>query len=140
MIVSVIGLGYIGLPTAAILASRGIKVVGVDTNQHVVDTINKGKVHIVEPDLDTKVHTSVQTGNLRATIQVEKADVFIITVPTPFKENHIPDISYIESAAKAIASVLEKGNLVILEVMDGTAKQSSGMNAQMRIRILLKEK
>jgi UDP-N-acetyl-D-mannosaminuronic acid dehydrogenase len=115
MIVAVIGLGYIGLPTAALIASKGIKVVGVDVNHHVVNTINKGKIHIVEPDLDILVRSSVQSGNLRATTEAEKADIFIVTVPTPFQGDHKPDLSYIISAAKAITPVLEKGNLVILE-------------------------
>ena len=114
--VSVIGLGYIGLPTAAVIASRGIDVIGVDVNQHAVDTINKGEIHIVEPDLDIVVRSAVMTGKLRATVTPEPADAFLVAVPTPFKgENHEPDLSYIESAAKAIAHVLEKGNLVILE-------------------------
>ena len=117
--VSVIGLGYIGLPTAAVIASRGIKVVGVEINQHAVDTINAGNIHIVEPDLDIVVKSVVSTGFLRATTQVEKADAFMIAVPTPFKhgndDSHSPDLSYIESAAKAIAPVIEAGNLVILE-------------------------
>jgi len=113
--ISVVGLGYIGLPTAAIIASRGIDVIGVDISQHAVDTINQGKVHIVEPDLDIVVRSAVQIGKLRATTVPESADAFIIAVPTPFGENHQPDLSYIEAAAKAIAPVLEKGNLVILE-------------------------
>jgi UDP-N-acetyl-D-mannosaminuronic acid dehydrogenase len=117
--VSVIGLGYIGLPTAAVIASRGINVIGVEINQASVDIINKGEIHIVEPDLDIVVKSVVSTGYLRATTQVEKADVFMVAVPTPFKhsenDEHKPDLSYIESAAKAIAPVLEKGNLVILE-------------------------
>lgn len=117
--VSVIGLGYIGLPTAAVIASRGIKVVGVEINQHAVDTINAGNIHIVEPDLDIVVKSVVSTGYLRATTQVEKADAFMIAVPTPFKHgndnSHSPDLSYIESAAKAIAPVIERGNLIILE-------------------------
>lgn len=115
-VVSVIGLGYIGLPTAAILASRGLSVIGVDVNQHAVDTINNGEIHIVEPDLDIVVRSAVMTGKLRATTVAEPAQAFMVAVPTPFKgENHEPDLSYIESAAKAIAPVLEKGNLVILE-------------------------
>jgi len=117
--VSVIGLGYIGLPTAAVVASRGIKVVGVDVNQHAVDTINAGDIHIVEPDLDIVVKGVVATGNLRATTTPEKADAFMVAVPTPFIHSdsgeHKADLSYIEAAAKAIAPVLEKGNLVILE-------------------------
>jgi UDP-N-acetyl-D-mannosaminuronic acid dehydrogenase len=115
MVVSVIGLGYIGLPTAAVLAAQKVKVIGVDINQHAVDTINRGEIHIIEPKLDVMVSSSVQMGYLRATTQVEKADVFMVAVPTPFKEGNEPDLSYIKSAAKAIASVLEKGNLVILE-------------------------
>ena len=115
MIVSVIGLGYIGLPTAALIASHGIKVNGIDVNPKIVNTINRGQIHIVEPDLDKLVQSSVQNGNLSASIHVEKADIFIIAVPTPFKDNHKPDLSYIESAAKSIAPFLESGNLVILE-------------------------
>jgi len=113
--VSVIGLGYIGLPTAAVLASRQVEVIGVDVNQHAVDTINKGEIHIVEPELDILVRAAVQIGHLRATTIPEKADAFMVAVPTPFKGDHEPDLSYIESAAKAIAPVLEKGNMVILE-------------------------
>lgn len=113
--VSVVGLGYIGLPTAAVIASRGIKVIGVDVSQHAVDTINAGNVHIVEPDLDMVVRSAVQAGNLKATTKAEKADAFMVAVPTPFKDNYEADLSYIESAAKVIAPVLKKGNLVILE-------------------------
>ncbi|CZF77490.1 UDP-N-acetyl-D-mannosamine dehydrogenase [Grimontia marina] len=113
--VSVIGLGYIGLPTAAVVASRGVEVVGVDVNPKAVDTINQGNIHIVEPDLDIVVRGVVSTGNLRATTQPEPAEAFMIAVPTPFKEGHSPDLSYIEAAANAIAPVLERGNLVILE-------------------------
>jgi UDP-N-acetyl-D-mannosaminuronic acid dehydrogenase len=115
VIVSIIGLGYIGLPTAAVLASKGVKVVGVDVNQHAVDTINQGKIHIFEPELDILVHKTVQDNYLKAVTKPEKADVFMVAVPTPFKGNYEPDLSYIKSAAKAIATVLERGNLVILE-------------------------
>ncbi|MBT1064859.1 UDP-N-acetyl-D-mannosamine dehydrogenase [Bowmanella sp. Y26] len=113
--VSVVGLGYIGLPTAAVIASRGIEVIGIDVSQKAVETINQGKVHIVEPDLDMVVQAAVTMGKLRASMTPEPADAFMIAVPTPFKEGHQPDLSYIEAAAKAIAPVLEKGNLVILE-------------------------
>jgi UDP-N-acetyl-D-mannosaminuronic acid dehydrogenase len=117
--VSVIGLGYIGLPTAAVIASRGIQVIGVEINQQAVDTINAGKVHIVEPDLDIVVRSVVSTGNLKATTVPEPAKAFIIAVPTPFNQSdngdHKPNLEYIKSAALAIAPVLEKGNLVILE-------------------------
>ncbi|MEI8654092.1 UDP-N-acetyl-D-mannosamine dehydrogenase [Pseudoalteromonas sp. Hal273] len=117
--ISVIGLGYIGLPTAAMFASRKKKVIGVDVNQHVVDTINRGEIHIVEPDLDMMVHASVTEGYLKATTSPESADAFLIAVPTPFKKNDStipePDLSYIKKASEAIASVLKKGDLVILE-------------------------
>ncbi|WP_345877379.1 UDP-N-acetyl-D-mannosamine dehydrogenase [Shewanella algae] len=118
--ISVIGLGYIGLPTAAMFASRKVKVVGVDVNQHAVDTINQGKIHIVEPELDMLVHAAVTQGYLKAVTQPEPADAFLIAVPTPFlpcAEGEIPapDLTYIESACRGIAPVLKKGDLVILE-------------------------
>ena len=115
MILSVIGLGYIGLPTAAVLASKRVEVVGVDVNQNTVNTINKGKIHIVEPELNILVHNAVQNNYLRAVTKPEKSDVFMVAVPTPFKDNYEPDLSYIKAAAKSIAAVLERGNLVILE-------------------------
>ena len=113
--ISMIGLGYIGLPTATLFASRKKKVIGVDINQHAVDTINQGKIHIVEPELDTLVHAAVSEGYLCATTKPEMADAFLIAVPTPFTDGHKPDLSYIEATAKSIAPVLVKGNLVILE-------------------------
>jgi UDP-N-acetyl-D-mannosaminuronic acid dehydrogenase len=118
--ISVIGLGYIGLPTAAMFASRKKKVIGVDVNQHAVDTINQGKIHIVEPDLDIIVHSAVTDGYLKAVTTAEPADAFLIAVPTPFKpckeaEIPEPDLSYIQSACNGIAPVLKKGDLVILE-------------------------
>ena len=115
MKISVIGLGYVGLPTAAVLASRKVEVIGVDVNQHAVETINRGDIHFVEPELDVLVRAAVNKGYLRATMKVEKADVFIVAVPTPFKEDHVPDLSYIESVSKVIAPVMEKSNIVILE-------------------------
>ncbi|MEZ9368100.1 UDP-N-acetyl-D-mannosamine dehydrogenase [Shewanella sp. 10N.286.51.B2] len=118
--ISVIGLGYIGLPTAAMFASRKKKVIGVDVNQHAVDTINQGKIHIVEPDLDMIVHAAVVEGYLKAVSKPEPADAFLIAVPTPFlpcNEGDVPepDLSYIKSACEGIAPVLKKGDLVILE-------------------------
>ena len=113
--ISIIGLGYIGLPTAALFASRKLNVIGVDVNEKAIETINKGLIHFFEPDLDILVRSVVSEGYLRATKTPESANVFIIAVPTPFKENHEPDLSYIKSAATSIARVLEKGNLVILE-------------------------
>lgn len=114
--ISIIGLGYIGLPTAAMFASRKIKVVGVDVNQNTVDTINRGEIHIVEPDLDMVVHAAVSQGYLRATLTPEPAEAFLIAVPTPFKgDNHEPDLRYIEAACQSIAPVLQSGNLIVLE-------------------------
>ncbi|MGV8842864.1 MAG: UDP-N-acetyl-D-mannosamine dehydrogenase [Pseudomonas sp.] len=132
--ISVVGLGYIGLPTAAVFASRKKKVIGVDINQRAVDTINRGEIHIVEPDLDIVVHAAVTDGYLRATTQAEPADAFLIAVPTPFKGDHEPDLSYIESASKAIASVLKKDDLVILESTSpvGATEQMAAWLAEVR--------
>lgn len=118
--ISVVGLGYIGLPTAAMFASRKKKVIGVDVNQYAVDTINRGEIHIVEPELDMIVHAAVTEGYLKAVTIPEPADAFLIAVPTPFNEcknDEIPqpDLKYIEAACKAIAPVLKSGDLVILE-------------------------
>lgn len=132
--VAMIGLGYIGLPTAALMASRGLEVIGVDVNQETVDTINAGNVHIVEPDLDIVVRSTVTTGNLRATTVMEKADAFLVAVPTPFKGDHVPDLKYVKSAAESIAPVLEKGNLVILESTSpvGTTEKLAAWLAESR--------
>lgn len=113
--ICVIGLGYIGLPTAAMFAARKCAVIGVDVNAHVVDTVNQGKVHIVEPELDMIVQAAVSAGYLKASTAPEPADAFLIAVPTPFKDNHVPDLGYIEAASKALAPALEKGAVVILE-------------------------
>lgn len=113
--ISVIGLGYIGLPTAAVFASKGKNVIGVDINVHAVETINRGDIHIVEPELGDVVREAVQAGYLRATTQAEAADAFLIAVPTPFMGDHQPDLSYVRAAALSIASVLKAGDLVILE-------------------------
>ncbi len=123
--ISVIGLGYIGLPTAAMFASRKVKVIGVDISQHAVDTINRGEIHIVEPDLDMIVRAAVTEGFLRATIKPEPAEAFLIAVPTPFKGDHEPDLTYVRAAAESIAPVLKKGDIVILESTSpvGTTEQ-----------------
>ncbi|MGU3575943.1 UDP-N-acetyl-D-mannosamine dehydrogenase [Brucellaceae bacterium C25G] len=119
--ISVVGLGYIGLPTAAVFASKKMPVIGIDVNAQVIDTINRGAIHIVEPDLDTVVKSVVSEGYLKASINAEPADAFLIAVPTPFKSTndgsneHEPDLSYIQSASALISSVLKKGDLVILE-------------------------
>src|SRR5687768_14128308 len=123
--VSVVGLGYIGLPTAAMFASRRVAVIGVDVNQHAIDTINQGRIHIVEPELDLLVHAAVHEGRLRATSTPEPADAFLIAVPTPFKGEHEPDLAYVEAAARSIGPVLKKGDLVVLESTSpvGTTEQ-----------------
>ncbi|WP_287788566.1 MULTISPECIES: UDP-N-acetyl-D-mannosamine dehydrogenase [Atlantibacter] len=113
--ISVIGLGYIGLPTAAAFASRQKHVVGVDINSRAVETINRGEIHIVEPELGEVVKAAVENGFLRATTQPVEADAFLIAVPTPFKGEHEPDMKFVQAAAESIAPVLRKGNLVILE-------------------------
>jgi len=113
--VCVMGLGYIGLPTAALLANRQYQVHGVDVVQSTVDTINQGKIHIVEPDLDTFVRSAVNSGNLVADTEPKASDVFIIAVPTPFHEGYVPNIDYVVSATEAIAPYIEAGNIVILE-------------------------
>lgn len=136
--ISVIGLGYIGLPTAAMFASRKKYVVGVDVDQNVIETINKGKIHIVEPDLDMIVHAAVNEGYLRATNTPEPADAFLIAVPTPFKDSSgdipEPDLKYIKAASEAIAPVLKKGDLVILESTSpvGTTEQMSRWLSELR--------
>lgn len=119
------GLGYIGLPTAALLANRGYHVHGVDVVPHVVDTINRGEIHIIEPDLDAFVQAAVHSGHLKASLQPAEADVFMIAVPTPFREDHSPDVSYVMAAGKAIAPFLKPGNLIILESTSpvGTTEQ-----------------
>lgn len=110
--ICVVGLGYIGLPTAAVFASRKIQVIGIDVNQNAIDTINRGEIHIVEPDLDMVVNAAVGQGYLRASRTPEPADAFLIAVPTPFAgDHHDPDLSYVEAAAKAIAPGPQDGGL-----------------------------
>jgi len=113
--ICVIGLGYIGLPTAALLANRNYQVHGVDVVQSTVDTINQGNIHIVEPELDIFVRSAVNSGNLKADILPQESDVFIIAVPTPFHDGFVPNIDYVVSATQAIAPYIREGNIVILE-------------------------
>ncbi|MCO5784800.1 UDP-N-acetyl-D-mannosamine dehydrogenase [Pseudomonas sp. G11-1] len=111
-----IGLGYIGLPTSALIAANNISVHGVDISQKVVDTINAGKIHIVEPELDTAVASAVAAGFLRADTLAVPADVYLVVVPTPFKGgSHEPDISYIQAATESILQLLKEGDLYIIE-------------------------
>ncbi len=131
--VVMVGLGYIGLPTAALIASKEIKVTGVDIHQHVVDTINKGEIHIVEPDLDGLVHKVVKDGYLQASTSPVEADVYLIAVPTPFKGDHEPDISYVEAATRALLPTLKEGALVIVEStspVGTTEKMQAVINAE----------
>ena len=112
--VCIIGLGYIGLPTAALIANKGFKVHGVDIQESIIKKINKGKIHIIEPGLDKYVKNAVEIGNLKAASKPQKSDIFIITVPTPIK-NKKPDLSFVESAIKMIIPYLEKNNQIIIE-------------------------
>jgi len=123
--ISVLGLGYVGLPVCAALASRGFEVIGVDVEPRIVETINTGRIHIVEPDLDMLVQAAVASGKLRATLKAEPADAFILAVPTPFLDGHKPDLSYVKQATETIAPLLKKGDLVILESTSpaGTTEQ-----------------
>jgi UDP-N-acetyl-D-mannosaminuronic acid dehydrogenase len=113
--VVIMGLGYIGLPTAALIASKDIKVHGVDVNQDIVDTINMGNVHIIEPDLEGLVKYSVENKLFSANLEPIKADIFLIAVPTPFKDEHIPDISYVKTSIDMVIPYLESNNLIIIE-------------------------
>ncbi|SEO25435.1 UDP-N-acetyl-D-mannosamine dehydrogenase [Pseudomonas sp. NFACC39-1] len=132
--ICVVGLGYIGLPTAAVFASRKMKVIGLDVNELAVEVINRGEIHIIEPDLDMVVHAAVTEGYLRATTKAEPADAFLIAVPTPFKQDRQPDLSYVEAAVKSIAAVLKKGDLVILESTSpvGATEQMAKWLAEIR--------
>ncbi|WP_299463152.1 UDP-N-acetyl-D-mannosamine dehydrogenase [uncultured Microscilla sp.] len=113
--VAMMGLGYIGLPTAALIASRKIQVTGVDINAQVIETVNKGEIHIIEPDLEGLVKYTVEKGYLKASTKATPADVYLIAVPTPFKDNHVPDLSYIKAVIKNITPLLKEGDLVIIE-------------------------
>tara|TARA_Y100001935_G_C17311216_1_gene516427 strand:- start:8730 stop:10004 length:1275 start_codon:yes stop_codon:yes gene_type:complete len=140
--ISVIGLGYIGLPTAAVLASKNKTVIGVDVNEEIIKKVNEGRIHIIEPHLEEIVSTVVKEGYLKATSKTENSDAFIIAVPTPFKKElkHIPepDLKYIKSAANSIAPKLKKGNLIILESTSpvGTTKQLTKWLSELRPDLL----
>ncbi len=132
--VTVLGLGYIGLPTAALIARSGCRVTGVDVSRHVVDTVNSGHVHIEEVDLDGLVQGVVARGTLTASTEVAPADVFVIAVPTPHDEEHRPDIHHVLSAARALAPVVKAGDLVILESTSpvGTTEKVAALIAELR--------
>lgn len=126
--ICVFGLGYIGLPTASLFAANGFKVIGVDINDSVIDFLKSGKIHIKEPGLKTLVQAALNSKNLRVSLKPEEADVFIIAVPTPFREDKKPDLSHVEAAAQAIIPFLKKENLVILESTSppGTTQRTIG--------------
>ncbi len=137
--VAILGLGYIGLPTAAVLATRGIDVVGVDVNEATVKAVANGEVPFVEPDLSVAVSGAVAQGTLTATTETPRADAFIIAVPTPFMDDHQADLHFVRSAAEQIAPVLERGNLVVLESTSppGTTEQLSRWLADLRPDLVL---
>jgi UDP-N-acetyl-D-mannosaminuronic acid dehydrogenase len=132
--IAVIGLGYIGLPTAAALATNGLDVTGVDVNTRTVDSVNRGEVPFVEPDLGVAVSGAVAQGRLRASLEVPEADVYIVAVPTPFTEGHKADLSYIRSATEAIAPRLRGNELIILESTSppGTTRQMADWVRELR--------
>ena len=132
--VCVIGLGYVGLPTAAILANRGFHVVGVDVNAETVSMVNEGRAHFSEPDLDVMVRGAVAAGRLRAAATADRADVFLVTVPTPFTADRRPDLSFLRSAAHSIAPVLDDSNLIVIESTSpvGTTQAFSEWLAEVR--------
>ena len=140
--IAVVGLGYIGLPTAAVFAENGVEVIGIDVNPRVVETINAGRPHFGEPNLDALVRRVVEAGKLRAALQIEPVDAFIIAVPTPLRSHgdraqrdiSYPDISYVEEAGRAVAPVLQPGNLVILESTSpvGTTERLAAIMAELR--------
>jgi len=135
--ICMVGMGYIGLPTATVFAARGVPVVGLDVNAEAVAAINRGETHIVEPGLDTALREAVNAGRLRATTIAEAADAFLIAVPTPFRADaggHVPDLSYIESAARGIAPVLKRGDLVVLESTSpvGATEHMAALLAELR--------
>lgn len=132
--VSVIGMGYIGLPTCAIFASRGFQVIGVDINESVVEKVNRGEIHIVEPDLDGLVQKMVANGRLKAFTTPQPADAYVIAVPTPITPDRKPDISYVLTAARMLAPLLKKGDLVVLESTSpvGTTRTMNRLLAELR--------
>jgi len=131
--ICIMGLGYIGLPTAALLATKGYAVHGVDVKPEVVDIINRGKIHIVEPELDAFVKSAVQSGNLKASLKPDYADIFMISVPTPIDKKNDPDITYVIEATKAITPYVRENNVVILE-------STSPVGTTEKVAKILKEK
>jgi UDP-N-acetyl-D-mannosaminuronic acid dehydrogenase len=127
--VCIVGLGYVGLPTAATFAARGFEVVGVDINREAVERINSGRAHIVEPDLDMVLGAAIKSGKLRAVTTPETADAFVVAVPTPITHDHKADISAVEAALKSIATVLKRGDLIVIESTSpvGTTERAAAL-------------
>ena len=109
------GLGYIGLPTAIIAAKHGVQITGVDINPHVVEMTNAGHLHIIEPGMEKMLQEVVKTGMLKASVTPEVSDAYFMVVPTPFKGNHEPDVSYVEAATRAVLPLLKEGDLYVIE-------------------------
>lgn len=132
--ISVLGLGYIGLPTAAVFADHGVEVLGVDISPTVVEKVNQGKPHFGEPNLDALVRRVVESGKLRASQTCSPSDAFLIAVPTPLTHGHKPDITFVEAAARSIAPALTRGNLVVLESTSpvGTTEEISHILGELR--------
>lgn len=139
--ICIVGLGYIGLPSAALLAAHGQRVIGCDIQSHIVDTVNQGNAHLLEPELDQLVRAGVAAGNLSAQVNIPKAAVYVITVPTPITEDHLPDISYVKSAVESIAPQLQKNNLLIIESTSpvGTTEQAIKWIQQLRLDLCVSE-
>ena len=128
------GLGYIGLPTAIIAAKHGLQVVGVDVNPDVVEMTNRGKLHIIEPGMEEMLQDVVEAGTLRASVIPEESDVYLIVVPTPFKGNHEPDVSYVEAATRSVVPYLKEGDLFVIESTSpvGTTESMKRLIYEMR--------
>ena len=139
--ICVMGLGYIGLPTASVLATKGFSVLGVDVKQSIIDTINRGEVHIVEPDLHRLVRSAVDSKKLTASLKPQKADIFVIAVPTPFvseDNQRRADLTYVDDAVEKIAPFVEQGNLVVLESTSpvGTTERIARRISELRPELL----
>ncbi len=140
MTVLFMGLGYIGLPTAAVIAGQGIEVKGVDINSTIVNTVNRGEIHIVEPKLGGLVRDVVAAGRLKALLEPSESNVYIITVPTPFKEGHKPDVSYVENATRTLIPILKKGDLFIIESTSPVGTTDKMSELIFKLRPELKDK
>lgn len=137
------GLGYIGLPTAIIAAKHGIQIIGVDINPKVVEMTNAGHLHIIEPGMEEMLQEVVKEGKLHASVTPEVSDAYFMVVPTPFKGNHEPDVSYVEAATRAVLPLLKEGDLYVIEstspvgTTEAMAKSSSRSDPNLREKSIL---